>query len=367
MRRILLSGLVLSTLVGGTAYAAPALTAGDVVSSTASAYPQGDADARQIVYRTKDTHGNPIDVTGMVLVPRTPYNGVRPLVGWAPGTHGIGDDCAPSRQLAAGNDYEATAINAVLKRGFAVAVTDYQGLGTPGDHTYVNGRAQGQAVLDVIRAAQKVTGVTGPVAIMGYSQGGQSASWAAELEPRYAPSLDLRGVSIGAAAGDLKRIAAFVDGKAGFGFGLAAAVGLKAAYPELPTDFLTTEGRALFEDMRDDCTVSIATKYGGNTWDGITSYDPFAVPSWSQRLDEQLPGLHQTAAPVRLYHSTLDDIIPHDVGVGLRVRLCAAGSSVDWTSYSSPTHIGTFYWANSDSVNWVADRFAGVAPVNDCG
>ncbi|TWP50196.1 alpha/beta fold hydrolase [Lentzea tibetensis] len=365
MRKILLSVTVLSALAGGTAYAAPVVAAGDVISSATSAYPQGDADARQIVYRTRDAQGAPIDVSGMVLVPRGSGDKTPPLVGWAPGTHGIGDDCAPSRQLAAGNDYEASAINALLSRGFAVAVTDYQGLGTPGDHTYVNGRAQGQAVLDAIRAAQSLLG-EGPVAIMGYSQGGQSASWAAELQPTYAPAVDLRGVSIGAAAGDLKRIAAFVDGKAGFGFGLAAAVGLKAAYPELPTNFFTPEGQALFEDMRDDCTLGIATKYGFKTWAGITTSDPFVLPSWSSRLDEQLPGLRQPAAPVRLYHSTLDDVIPHDVGTGLRVRLCATGASVDWQSYSSPTHIGTFYWANSDSVNWVADRFAGLPARDNC-
>jgi hypothetical protein len=36
----------------------------------------------------------------------------------------------------------------MVARGFAIVMTDYQGLGTPGLHTYVNRVAQGNAMLD---------------------------------------------------------------------------------------------------------------------------------------------------------------------------------------------------------------------------
>ena len=85
-----------------------------------------------------------------------------------------------------------------LARGWAVAITDYQGLGTPGDHTYMVGRALGPNVLDAMRAARKLSPaelpVDGPAAIMGYSEGGAAAAWAAQLQPVYAPDVRLGGV-----------------------------------------------------------------------------------------------------------------------------------------------------------------------------
>ena len=43
-------------------------------------------------------------VTGTVLVPNSPWVGLgtRPVIGYAPGTQGMADRCAPSRQLQNG-------------------------------------------------------------------------------------------------------------------------------------------------------------------------------------------------------------------------------------------------------------------------
>ncbi len=142
--------------------------------------------ARRIMYRSTDAHGKPIAVTGVVLAPAKPWRGrgERPIVGWASGTQGPGDQCAPSRKAEDGTDREAKNIGTLLDRGYGVALTDYEGLGTPGDHTYVIRAAEGHAVLDAIRAAQRLreAGLPehGPVAIAGYSQGGGASAAAAE-------------------------------------------------------------------------------------------------------------------------------------------------------------------------------------------
>ena len=94
-----------------------------------------------------------------------------------------------------------------LARGWAVAVTDYQGLGTPGDHAYMVGRALGPNVLDAMRAARDSPVELpddGPAGILGYSEGGAAAAWAAQLQPTYAPDMPLFAVAAGAAAGDLE-------------------------------------------------------------------------------------------------------------------------------------------------------------------
>src|SRR5437588_2936503 len=104
----------------------------------------------------------------------------------------------------------------VLARGWALAITDYEGLGTPGDHTYMVGRALGPNVLDAMRAARELEPAElpaqGPAAIVGYSEGGAAAAWAAQLQPRYAPEVPLVAVAAGAAAADVETAGPQVDG-----------------------------------------------------------------------------------------------------------------------------------------------------------
>ncbi len=95
----------------------------------------------------------------------------------------------------------------MLARGYSVAVTDYEGLGTPGSHTYMARASQAHAVLDVVRAAQRLGNpelvAGGPVALAGYSQGGGASAAAVELAAQYAPELNLKGAYAGAVPADL--------------------------------------------------------------------------------------------------------------------------------------------------------------------
>ncbi|MDE3129809.1 MAG: prolyl oligopeptidase family serine peptidase, partial [Acidobacteriota bacterium] len=146
------------------------------------------AQAWRILYRCTGAIGEPTAVSGTLLLP-SGSRGKRPLplVAYAIGTHGICDDAAPSRLLSTGRDWEAGLMALVLGRGYAVVVSDYQGLGTPGDHAYMVGRALGRNVLDAIRAVRQLAPrelpADGPVAVMGYSEGGTAAAWAAQLQP----------------------------------------------------------------------------------------------------------------------------------------------------------------------------------------
>ncbi len=63
-----------------------------------------------------------------------------PVVSWAHGTTGIADACAPSRDPKGPYTfYAAKQFGAWLKAGYAVANTDYEGLGTPGVHPVPGG------------------------------------------------------------------------------------------------------------------------------------------------------------------------------------------------------------------------------------
>src|SRR5262245_49203599 len=202
----------------------PAGRPGDVVRSQPSSIGSLSGTATRVMYLSTDKDGVAIPVTGTVVVPTEPWSGPgeRPIVGYAPFTAGLGDQCAPSKTLAndpAGDittEFQRGFITSLLDKGIAVAQTDYQGLGTPGDHTYVMRLPTAHAVLDVIRAAQRLSSVNlpdhGPVGITGYSQGGGGSGAAVELAPQYAPELDVRGAYVGAAPADLGAVSAKLDG-----------------------------------------------------------------------------------------------------------------------------------------------------------
>ena len=109
-----------------------------------------------VLYQSTDQHGQPDWVTGTVIVPTASWrgSGTRPVVTYAEGTQGLAQSCAPSLQMAAGTEYDGGAIIESLKKGYAVTVTDYQGYTNGAIPTYIAGKAEGQAVLDVVRAGQ---------------------------------------------------------------------------------------------------------------------------------------------------------------------------------------------------------------------
>ena len=84
-----------------------------------------------VLYRSTGLDGKPIAVSGTVQLPkgRAPARGW-PVVSWAHGTTGIADRCAPSR-VPAYSSYVYPEFNAWLRAGYALASTDYEGLGTP--------------------------------------------------------------------------------------------------------------------------------------------------------------------------------------------------------------------------------------------
>ncbi|MFE3029290.1 lipase family protein, partial [Nocardia tengchongensis] len=211
------------------------------------------ARAWRISYTSTTVTGAPTQVTGTVLVPNTPWRGPgsRPLVGYAVGTQGLASTvAAASWQLRFGLEYESVFLRAALNRGWALAVTDYPGLGSPGLHPYVMGRALGPAVLDSMRAARRLPGADldpdGPLGIYGYSEGGNAAGWALQLQPTYAPDLELAGGAVGSAPADMLDMVKFLDGTPAAFLLFYGVLGIEAAYPELNVlQHLNPQGRVL--------------------------------------------------------------------------------------------------------------------------
>ncbi len=328
------------------------------------------ARAWRVLYQSTSATGEPTAVSGVVLVPSGGLgllghagNRVRPLIGYAVGTHGIGDAAAPSRLLARGREWEAGLIAMLLARGWAVAVTDYQGLGTPGDHTYMVGRALGPNVLDAMRAARELRPdelpVQGPAAIIGYSEGGAAAAWAAQLQPTYAPDMPLVGVAAGAAAADLESATPSLDGSF-FSFFIAyGGIGYAAAYPELDLDsHLTPMARAGIEGLRNS-NVLQAMLSGPRFMRAseLTQPNVLEQPDWRRRLRENRLGTIVPAAPVLLHHAARDQIVSFRHSINLRDDWLSRGGDVRlYVTRGGVDHISGAFAGTPVAIDWIARR-----------
>ncbi|MFH9209466.1 lipase family protein [Streptomyces globisporus] len=289
--------------------------------------------AWKVSYRSTSALGEPNTVTGTVIVPQDGRKGPRPLITYAVGTVGLADSCAPSANLPKGTAMEANLIQQYIWRGWAVVVTDYEGLGTAGEHTYVAGRSAGHAVLDAARAAQRIPAAAAsglsaesPVGIVGYSQGGQASSWAAELKKSYAPELNVKGTATGGVPAHLEKLVPVHDGSYGSGLLFMAAAGQDAAYPELKLDgYLNPKGKELISFLRNNCVILGSTVGSFKKISDLTTSDPLATPQWRKRLDESDLGTRAPDHPVYLYHALGDELIPYSLGKGLPLRLVREG------------------------------------------
>ena len=101
-----------------------------------------------------------------------PGNGPRPLLAYATGPYGAGEQRAPSRLLNQGIHFsqgfdlmlnvKEGFIATLLARGLAIVVTDGVGMGIHGPQSpqWLNRVAAGTAMLDAARAAMKLTGTS---------------------------------------------------------------------------------------------------------------------------------------------------------------------------------------------------------------
>lgn len=355
------------------------------------------ATGTRIMYRSTDTRGNPMAVTGTYFEPFNdwPGRGPRPLIVYGPGTQGQGDQCAPSRQFNQGIhfspyldiafNYEELFVATMVARGFAIVMTDYQGLGTPGVHTYVNRVAQGNAMLDAARAALRLPGTSlepdGPVAFWGYSQGGGAAASAAELAASYAPDLHVVGSYAGAPPADLVELFPYADGSALVGVVGYALNSVIAAYPEFEQAIratLTPRGEDLLQKVADQCIAETVTKfmfrhlqpYFNQDVTQLVVQEPFKTLFDMQRIGRLEPN-----APVLINSNRFDPLVPWTGAKQLGRDWCAQGADVEFRTNEEPpflnklvvNHALPMLVDGEAAMQWIAARFNGLPTSPNCG
>jgi acetyl esterase/lipase len=332
------------------------------------------AQAYRVLYRSTGLKGEPIAVSGVVIVPpgQAPAGG-RPIIAWAHPTTGIVSRCAPS--LAIFGFQQIQGLREMVRRGYVVAATDYPGLGTPGPHPYLVGTSEGRAVLDSVRAARELdaTAASSRVGIWGHSQGGQAALYAALLAKEYAPELELAGVAVAAPATDLgalmrddlptpggKNLLAMTlwSWSRVFDATLENVVD-PAAMPTI--DALAQVCLESPIDLEPRRRAGVALQKRFLLVNNLTGIEP-----WRTLLAENTIGPLPPSIPVFIAQGSADQTVDPPVTQAYMKKLCAAGSRVQLLMLPGVGHGAIAMKSALKAVAWMASRFAGVSPQNDC-
>ena len=317
---------------------------GEVLRSRPVNSPRGFGlgfDIERILYRSNDTHDDSMVVSGYTMTPTAPWTGPgpRPVIAYAPGTSGMADRCAGSAVL--GTVGSSPAILPLLLAGYRVVATDYQGLGTPGGHTYLNRIASGRALLDVARAADVEP--TTPVVLFGYSEGGFASASAAELAATYAPELNIRGAYVGAPPADPTLNIDTLD-NTGLGSAVLFTVdGMINAYPERAEgirSLFDSDGIAALDAAQNWCTTDPAAtaivRTSELTRDGRPLNEQLSNPVLAEITETNTVGRIAPAMPVYLSHAVADDTVPIEQSRTLIRRWQDLGANITYREYDLP-------------------------------
>lgn len=320
----------------------------------------------RVLYHSRTRDGTDVAVSGMALVPdaATPGGG-RPVYAWAHGTSGIGDQCAPSKHI---RDNLPPYGGQQLERGAVVVATDYDGLGTPGDHTYLVGVAEGQAVLDGVRAVAGLPNVSGlgDVVIAGISQGGAAALFAAQLAPSYAPELHVDGVVALAPGAELLTVVPAVERSGYLGFVLLTAVGFQAGYHLDPATYLTPAAVKDLPRVAKECVDATIERYKTRTPAQVVLHELADVPAVSELMEANSAGGLDPHVPIFLAQGDRDEQIPPVVTAQLDAKYCGIGANVSRHLYAGASHDGVVDAANDDVLAWITARFDHEPATADC-
>lgn len=335
---------------------------GRLVRRQAVDAPEG-ANGWRVLYHSQTLDGRDTVVSGLVFAPDEAIGaGSRPVVAWAHGTVGLGDACAPSRSPQ--DLLTQPLLSELLARGYVVAATDYEGLGTPGPHPWLVGLSEGRSVLDSVRAAGQIPEAHASERFLaaGVSQGGGAALFAGELAPSYAADLELLGVIAAAPAAELDLLALLPQGgREGIaGYLVMGAFGFKAAYPDLPLQaILAEEVIAQREQVEMMCQRQIAESFAGYSTERLLVNSPAEVKPWAAVIAENTPGRHRTPAPVLLVHGAQDELVPPVISQLLLQRLCSVGVQAERREYAGVGHGGVVAASLEELLDWIHVRSTG--------
>ncbi|WP_072691238.1 lipase family protein [Rhodococcus marinonascens] len=320
----------------------------------------GTGSAYRMTYLTTDRHGI-TPSTGMVLVPQgPPPAGGWPVMAWAHGTVGNSDAEAPS--VTGVDSLSRDYVSGLLQRGYAVAATDYVGLGTPGVPPYLDGKVAGRSVIDSVRAAREIDAdLASTWMAVGISEGGQAAVFAAHAATTYAPELDYRGAVANGVPSNIEVVSEWagplfppqgLDGLTVFMSFVMA--GFRDAYPELDVDsYLTPVGKQ-FLDAAPEVPYAQFVTMTQNVSVAQMLSRPLDTPALQSALREYLEvPVSGYDRPLMIAQGVTDTTVPIPLTEKMVFEMRSAGTDLDYRVYPGG-HVDSMYQGESDQAAFIA-------------
>lgn len=328
-------------------------------------------NAARVVYRSIGSgDGGDTEVSGTVFTPAGDApDGGWPVISFGHGTTGILPECGPS--LSQNLLGQAALAAGYTAAGYAVAMTDYQGLGHAGVHRYLDNPTAGYNMIDAVRALRHTfPDVSNRWVAFGGSQGG-GAAWAANELADYAPELELLGsVSLAPAADmtglvDKSAAGTLTDDQAPLMQWVIES--LARSDPNVDRDDYRSGAAAQDWDALSGCTPDAASARGDAAGRiGALDFAPRTTES-AEVLRDQLERMavpsRPAEAPMLVAYGDADTYIDAAWTDAALERACAAGDVIEIDRQPGKGHGDV----DGDAVNqWIGERFAGVPPANDC-
>jgi pimeloyl-ACP methyl ester carboxylesterase len=267
----------------------------------------------------------------------------------------------------------STTVTGLVKAGYVVAVSDYQGLGMDGGHhPYLDATTEGYNLIDSVRAARRlVPGASNRWAAFGGSQGGQAAWAAKELAAQYATDLELVGsASYSAPLAIDGFVDAAVDGTLTTEQRLALLQVLGALADESPDFALDDYRHGLAKDRwdvlmackgpqvreRDELANQVSS-------DDLRPIGPQAADMLRERLwAMSLPKVAATA-PMLIVYGGQDQLVPPVWTDRALDEACRKGDIIQIELQPDRGHADV---DGGTAFPWINQRFAGEPARNDC-
>lgn len=352
--------------------------------------PMNYKNAWQILVRTSDQFGN---ATTMVSTIIEPYNAdPSKIVSYSVAQDSSNIDCSISYALTYGADFFdniAAQIETIFIQGFMedggyyMVLPDYEGsMGA-----FLPALQSGYATLDSIRAVLKSSNMTNidssaKVAIVGYSGGSISSSWASMLQPKYAPELKshLVGAAMGGLVSNYTSVVEKIDGTMFVGLLASGIGGMAKTYPEIAPilkDQLSDNHYGYWADAMVSCMAPTLLHFwnqnffhGNDSWakDGMSI---FKDPTVKGIIDENTIALNNKSLvpeiPMFLFHGMIDEIIPYEGSVHVYDSWCARGiKSLEFNSDMSAEHLLGMLDGSPALLKWVSNRFNNESLIDGC-
>ncbi|KHN93840.1 Lipase, secreted [Metarhizium album ARSEF 1941] len=337
--------------------------------------------SHQLLYRTTDGLDKATATVLTVLVPRNAnYSKV---LSYQVAEDSASINCAPSYAFQLGHDPgpgdgtkatqgELFLVEAALEQGWVVIVPDHLG---PGGAFLAN-VLSGRATLDGIRAASNSGALTGistkpTVTMWGYSGGSLATMFAAELQPSYAPEVEVAGAAVGGIVPSIMTVLRQVNGTASAGLIPPGMLGLAHQYPRVDAllrRHVLPGRREYFYKAARQCLTANLDAYANQDISRVFD-EPDSVlgdPAVAAIMDDNDPGRRAPRIPMFVYKAVRDEVSPVAETDALVRGYCGAGASIEYLRDESANHGTLAVVAAPEALSWLRGRMDGQGRPTSC-